>query len=159
MADAATARTHHIQKRVLLAVHVGLDEVERLSARLALEPQLVAARGPKDELALLEGLLHRILVGVGDKDYLLCVDILDGYGYYTRVAIRRACGARIGNLLADLFKLCEIERQLECFFYLSQKAVYYITIRGLSHLIFFERKVEMPDTIGTSDLCFFNIFR
>ena len=136
MANVAAARTDKVNERILFAVHICLDEIERLSARLALEPQLVAARGPKDELALLEGLLHRILVGVGDKDYLLGVDILDGYGYNSRIAVRRACGARIGNLLADLFKLCEIERQLECFFYLSHKTAYYTTIQSPSHIFF-----------------------
>ena len=46
VADAAAAGPDDVEERVLLAVDVGLEEVERLAGGLALEPELVAARGP-----------------------------------------------------------------------------------------------------------------
>ena len=116
MADATTAGTHDVEERVLLAVHVRLEKVERLAARLALEPELVAARRPEDELALREGLLHRELVRVRDEDDFLRVGILHRNRNDARIARSRTGRARIGNLLADFLKLGEIERELGRFF-------------------------------------------
>ena len=102
MADAAAARTHEVEKRVLLAVHVRLHEIERLAGGLALEPKLVAARGPENQLALRERLLHRKLVRVRDEDDLLRVGMLDRHGNNPGITRRRCGFARGGHLCTDL---------------------------------------------------------
>ena len=79
VANAPAAGTHHIKERILLAVDIRLEEVERLAAGLALEPELVAARGPEDEFLLRERFLHREFISVGDEDNLFRIRILHGY--------------------------------------------------------------------------------
>ena len=71
MADAAAARAHDVEERILLAVDVRLQEVERLAARFSLEPQLVAAGGPQDELSLCEALSGMLLFFSGPYGVLL----------------------------------------------------------------------------------------
>ena len=116
VADAAAAGTHHVEKRVLLAVDVRLQEVERLAARLAFEPELVAARRPQHELAFRERFPHRELVRVGDEDDFLRIRVLHGHGNHARVARRRAGGAGGHNLTAHFLQFREIKPQLVCFF-------------------------------------------
>lgn len=49
VADAAASGAHPVKQSVLLAVHPGFDQLERLARRLALLPQLVARSRPEDQ--------------------------------------------------------------------------------------------------------------
>src|SRR5215472_10677588 len=76
VADAAAARAHAVEERVLLAVDAYLDEIEALARGLALLPQLVARSAPEDRRPPLDGGLQRLLIGVGDQDHLAGIDVL-----------------------------------------------------------------------------------
>ena len=108
VADAATARTHNVKERILLAVDIRLKKIKRLAARLTLEPELIAGGGPKDQLPLREALLHRELVGVRDKDNLLGVGVLDSYRNNPGIVLKGR-ETRIRYLLADLLELGEVK--------------------------------------------------